>query len=79
MKFNSSDQNKLLKMAELFSNIKDNLIISVQHNADHHIFKIKYSLTTGSKVCHQIKYKRTDQGKILFIFFYMDQFHHLKV
>jgi hypothetical protein len=69
MKFDQSDQNKLLKMAELFSNIKDNLVVSVQHNADHHIFKIKYSLATGSKVYHQIKHKRTDQGRI-YSFYY---------
>ncbi|RIA98691.1 hypothetical protein C1645_748995 [Glomus cerebriforme] len=60
MKFIQSDLHKLLKMAELFSSVKDNLIVSVQHTTDYHIFKIRYSFATGSKVCHQIKHRRKD-------------------
>src|SRR4051812_21115258 len=68
MIFNDSDLDKLLKMAKLFSKIKDNLVVSVQHTTYHHIFKIKYSLDTGSKVCHQIKYRRKDQSKNLLLY-----------
>ncbi|GET63990.1 metal ion transporter [Rhizophagus irregularis DAOM 181602=DAOM 197198] len=64
IKFNDSDLYKLLKMARLFSKIKDNLLVSVQHNTNHHIFKIKYSLDTGSKMCHQVKYRRKDQNDV---------------
>lgn len=55
-------------MARLFSKIKDNLLVSVQHNTNHHIFKIKYSLDTGSKMCHQVKYRRKDQSKNLLLY-----------
>jgi len=64
MNFEGSDLGKLLKMAKLFSKVKDNLLVSVQHTTYHHIFKIKYSFDTGSKVCHQIKYRREDQVDI---------------
>jgi hypothetical protein len=70
MNFDRGDLDKLLKMAELFSNvrdIRDNLLVSVQHNAYCHIFKIRYSLPTGSKVNHQIKHERKDQGLILLL------------
>ncbi|GBB91878.1 hypothetical protein RclHR1_01930020 [Rhizophagus clarus] len=61
IKLEFSDLHKLFKMAKLFSKVKDNLYVSVQHTASHHIFKIKYSLDTGSKMCHQIKYSRESQ------------------